>query len=68
MEILIILGWGLIGVFSFVFWWTKDYDFTSSDILAALLCGIIGPVAFLICGISHFGVKERVIMKKRNNK
>jgi hypothetical protein len=49
---LVLLGcfvWCTIGVGSFIYWWTKKYDFKAVDVPVALVCGPLGPIAFVAC-------------------
>ena len=54
----------LTGFYSFVYWWTKDHDFTTDDIWFALLFGsLFGPLSFIV-GWSIHG-KKTIIKKKK---
>ena len=63
MTLTLIILWLVSGALSFVYWWTKEYDFTESHIGILLIASTMGPIAF-ISGYSIHG-KGRVIMKAR---
>lgn len=70
MIILALMVWYAVGVCSFIYWWTKDYDLESNEIPVALFSGFSGPLAFLV----GFGIHSRrnkgatIWMKKRGKK
>ena len=54
------------GFYSFIYWWTKDYDFTTDDVWFSLFTSLFGPFAFIIGWTTHgkkFG-KKTLIRKK----
>lgn len=61
--ILIILTWLLSGIISFIYWWTRDYDYKSSEIFTSLFAGLLGPFAFIL-GYTIHG-KEKALIKHR---
>ena len=66
----IILGsiaWYLIGIFSFIYWWTKDNDFTINDLPKMFVMGIYGPFAIIIGYFIHSD-SNKVIFKKQSNR
>lgn len=70
MSILIIVScimWYAIGIVSFIYWLTKDYDFTThpGDICACIVSGLIGPFSFILGWMLCSNVSEKVIFKKR---
>lgn len=56
--------WYLSGTASFVFWWTKTYDFEAGELFVAAFAGVVGPIAFLV-GWSIHGERQRVLVRKR---
>ncbi len=62
--ILLSILWFFIGIVSFLFWWTKDQDFTSNLIPFALMVGIMGPLAFYVGFMIH-GNDGRVLIKSK---
>ncbi len=54
----------LSGSASFIYWWTKQHDFTSSEIMLCVLSALIGPIAWFV-GRSIHGENDIVIFKKR---
>lgn len=70
MEIILIaIVWYIIGCASFVYWWTKDYDFETEDVIAALLIGVGGIACFFIGWFIHGGslIKNpKVLFKKKD--
>jgi hypothetical protein len=61
--ILIIACWYGLGVWGFVYWWRKDYDFTTCQLWIAALAGVIGPLSWLV-GFSIHG-DASVVLRKR---
>ena len=42
-----IIVWVGLGVWGFIFWWTEDYDLTTTDLLGAIMIGtMLGPLAW----------------------
>lgn len=69
MTFLIYLAaWWIIGAAGFIYWWTREYDFTADLITLLIGCGLVGPLAWIV-GYTIHGTSEdggpRVIFKKR---
>lgn len=62
------VAWYLIGVLSFIFWWTKRCDFTTEEIGVCFLCGFLGPLSFFAGGLIHLELRTKTLIKKRDNK
>lgn len=62
--ILIILLWYLIGFFSFVYWWTRDFDFTTKELYQAMVCGFLGIITWFI-GMSIHSKGETILKKRK---
>ena len=69
LKLIVLLLWYLSGVASFIYWWTKDFDFELRYIPVAMLSGLIGPLAFVLGAFFHGdGVwPSKIIIKKRSN-
>lgn len=65
MLILLFILWFLTGACSFIYWWTKTFNFTTSDLPLALLSGLMGPISFLIGFKIHGSHNPAIILKKR---
>jgi hypothetical protein len=65
MIILLLILWYLIGVASFIYQWTAQYDFATGDIIFAIICGSLGPIAFLISWKVIGLADGSVIIRKR---
>lgn len=76
LVIAIVLVWWGIGIASFIYWWTKDFDFTTFETWVCLAAGCFGPFTFLIGRSIHGDKKElpegkfilkrqKTILKKR---
>jgi hypothetical protein len=50
--------WFLSGLGSFVFWWTKKWNVTVSDIPIAISMGLGGPIVFISGAIALWGETE----------
>jgi len=55
--------WYGCGTSGFIFWWTKDFDFRTSDLPIAILMGIVGPLVWLIGWFIHGG-NDRVLFQR----
>ena len=64
-ALILIAIWWAIGYQSFKYWWTKDFDFKSSDRSTALLIGVLGPLCFLLGGMIHGRDTAKTITKKQ---
>lgn len=62
------LCWYIIGLHGFVYWWTVDHDFTSSEIPVVIVAGSLGPIAHVF-GYAIHGkpllVNTNVLIKKK---
>ena len=66
ITILLIILWYLVGVTSFIYWWTNTNDLTTFDFVVSLLMGLIGPIAFFLGWTIHGDSTEhRILIKKR---
>lgn len=70
MGIILLVIWYVIGCVSFVYWWTKEYDFETSDLILMFLAGTIGILSFWLGWWIHGGEHEikdnRTLIKKRH--
>lgn len=66
MFILGLIGWWIVGMSSFIYWWTKDYDLDINAAGGALIIGVAGPIAFFIGWLVH-GDTDKVLIKKRGS-
>lgn len=57
LIIAFVILWFYSGYKSFVYWWTKDFDFTTNDIGTAIFAGLVGPLAYLM-GMNIHGKKK----------
>jgi hypothetical protein len=63
--------WVVVGACGFVFWWTKQYDFTKGELLLCFYAGVmVGPLAWLVGWIVHSEPKDcsrggDILIKKR---
>jgi prolipoprotein diacylglyceryltransferase len=72
MEYMIIIAllviWYAIGISSFIYWWTKDYNFEAFHLFVAMFMGVVGPLAFIVGMSIHGGFSgSRVLIKKRKD-
>ena len=47
------LAWWCVGFGSFVYWWTKDYDLNTKELVVGVFLGVVGPINFLIGYMIH---------------
>ena len=66
MIFILLSLWWLSGVFSFVYWWTKDYDLETPQLFLAVIAGLIGPMAWFAGSmIQDEGRNHKILMKRR---
>lgn len=65
MFITLTIFWYIIGLVSFIFWWTNDTDLVMGELPIALLASIMGPIAFIVGYFIHGDSNSRVIFKQR---
>lgn len=67
---LVMLAWYAIGVASFVYWWTSEFDLKPQDVAFGAIVGIVGPFVFLLGWIIHGDSlgNASILMKKRKPK
>lgn len=47
IVITIIIAWLIVGACGFIFWWTKDFDFTTSQIPVCIAASLMGPISWV---------------------
>jgi multisubunit Na+/H+ antiporter MnhG subunit len=47
-TLLVSCAWLISGAASYIYWWTKHFDFTTDDIPVCVACALIGPVSFFM--------------------
>lgn len=65
MIVTLYVIWYVVGVASFVYWWTKDHDLQLGEVIVAMFVGLIGPIAFLAGSYIHGGSEGITIIKQR---
>jgi len=63
--IMLIIIWFAIGVWGFVYWWTKDFDLTTKCIPIMFLTGCCGIFSWFVGWTIHGEKKERILMRRR---
>jgi len=50
LAIFALILWYALGILSFVFWWTRDYEYNSKleTVLLSIYIGTLGPICFII--------------------
>lgn len=54
MIALYIFIWWAIGAGGFIYWWTRDYDFTGPEVFLCAWAGTMGPFAWPIGALIHY--------------
>lgn len=62
-----LIPWWILGIISFVYWWTKDHSLTWCDLLIGMVIASGGPLMWFMGWLTH-GEPCRVILPKRNKK
>lgn len=67
--IIVAIGlWMLIGAFSFLYWWTREYDFKTSELGLLMVMSIAGIFAWFIGREVHGGGAYTIFKRRRDNK
>lgn len=70
LSILCGIIWFSLGVWSFIYWWTKDFDFTCDAlcIITAIQCGILGPLSNIPLFFAMSPYREpKILFKKKED-
>lgn len=68
LIIVVVITWWTIGATGFAYWWTTEFDLTSTDIPAMLFIGLFcGPLTWLM-GRSVHGdpVTSKTLINRRS--
>lgn len=67
LTTLTLLAWYASGVYSFIYWWTAEFDFTIEHLPFAVVIGGLGPIAWLLGRNIHGKENHRptVIIKRK---
>ena len=59
--------WFILGVYSFIYWWTKEWDITIAEIPICIMVGLAGPFSFFSGLMIHCCdlKSDKVLIKKR---
>jgi hypothetical protein len=61
---LFLISWYIFGLLSFIYWWTKEFDFKTDDMPKAILVGCIGILAYP-CGWFIHGDSKILINRRK---
>jgi hypothetical protein len=65
IEILFwVILWYVVGFVSFIYWWTTENDYTTSQIPISICVGFMGPIAFIIGWSIHGGPGTTIFKRK----
>ena len=69
MQILIFgIIWYIVGVLSFIYWWTRVHDLELIHLLLGFFVGLMGPIAFVFGYLVHgepIELFSKVLIKQR---
>jgi hypothetical protein len=69
MQILIVgIIWYIVGVLSFIYWWTSELDLDFNALLLGFVVGLIGPIALVFGYLVHgkpIKLFSKVLMVRR---
>jgi hypothetical protein len=55
-----------MGATGFIFWWTKDFDFKTENIIASVFYSIAGPTTWIMGYFIHGNKGDsKVLIRKR---
>lgn len=64
--IFLIICWLIIGARGFIYWWTNEFDFTTSEILMCCGASLLGPLSWIVGYFIHGqSQKEKMILISR---
>lgn len=63
LFVILISLWLISGVFSFIYWYRKDYDVKTTEIPLIIMSSITGPLSFVFGYIIH-GEGKTIFKKK----
>jgi hypothetical protein len=65
MVELFLFFWWMCGIFSYIHWWTNEYDLDVGTLGFSFIIGIIGPLAYIIGYFIHSDTSNTILIKKR---
>ena len=70
--ILIIIAWAILGIYSLIVWWRRDFDIDLFDLIILVIFGstigvFFGIVIFLEDFLKLTGIKNHTIIKKKGH-
>lgn len=68
IAIVLAFAWYFLGILGFIFWWTSEYDFKTTDLILSLIIAFVGPFSFIMGYFIHGTKKYKepiVLIKKR---
>lgn len=70
LFIVICIVWFISGAASFIYWWTKEFDFTWDEFPLMIASGATGPITFIVAWAVYkidmkSEKKDGVLFKKR---
>lgn len=63
--ILIIISWLILGATGFLYWWTKDCNFTTREIPLLIFVMFLGPSNWIFGAMIHGNRNNSIILRKR---
>lgn len=69
LILLLTLVWLAIGAWSFVHWWTTQFDFTRADIPWVCLLALLGPLAYPVgWTLHHSNARKPIVPVSRDDR
>lgn len=65
ISILIMFSWLLLGMGSFIYWWIKEFDFTTEELVICFFVGLLGPFSFIVGALTHTWSDKKVLIKSK---
>ena len=68
MNVLYFMLWYIVGLATFIYWVTKEYDLTLSILPLLFFCGFGGPFNFIVGWLIHGDTViscDKILFKKR---
>ena len=59
-----IIAWAALGEAGFIYWWTRDYDITTDEIVMLIIAPIMGPINWIIGWSIH--EHSKIIIKRKD--
>jgi hypothetical protein len=69
LTLLILAAWIVVGMAGYVYWWTTEFDFETSEIPMAFCMGFfMGPLTWIVGGFIHSDRPNKNVLRKKRGR